>query len=158
MFPKCYGLVKTRSNNIKTLPKCDDLMKIKTETQSRDFRASVCGLCTIARNISMGGSGNRDIIVSFSHFVVSIVITFRRFHPQPFWLQVVWENSTLQIQPVLSFGMFEYERREIPFGGTLVQQERNYLWDRYGVMCAVRRRHNWQRRMLSTALPESREV
>ena len=83
----------------------------------------------------MVGGGNRDIIVSFSHFVVSIVITFRRFHPQPFWLKVVLENSTLRIQSVLSFGMFEYERREIQNGALLFNKSAT-IYGTDMVLCA----------------------
>ena len=38
---------------------------------------------------------------------------------------------------------------DIPPGGTLVQQERNYIWDMLHVSCAVRYRGSWGRRAMS---------
>ena len=78
---------------------------------------------------------------SLSHFVVSI-----RNH---FGSKKFWRVPHCGKKPVFSFGIDEYERREIPFGGTLCQQEKNYLWDEYRVMCSVRFRKSWNRRMMT---------
>ena len=107
------------------------------------------------------------IIVSLSHFVVSIVITFRRFHPQPFRLCIIVNVNCFSVCTVCALFPFSamppprqkhpqgmprrahQSRVAIPRNGTLVQQERNYIYDELAVMCTVRKRRGCGNRSMA---------
>ena len=101
------------------------------------------------------------IIVSLSHFVVSIVITFRRFHPHAgIWSQssvvefhnaiAIWITSFLhRIRNMPDPTRAHLNNLTIPVGDNLCQQECNWLWDTYHVNCTVRYRPSWGRRAMS---------